>query len=107
MLYAAIAGSMCLAWLILFHVLSIHPWLVEDHISPDFFPRERLRAILGVVSYAVAGVAGLSMPKLALAIFLALPVFYGITSEGLTETRIRLQFGKAQREAKREADRAR
>ena len=106
-LYAAIAGSMCLAWLILFHVLSIHPWLVEDHISPDFFPKERLRAILGVVCYAVAGVAGLSMPKLALAIFLALPVFYGITSEGLTETRIRLQFGKAQREAaaKRDADR--
>src|SRR6201990_1110409 len=33
-LYAAIAGSMCLAWLILFHVLAIHPWLVEAHISP-------------------------------------------------------------------------
>ena len=47
------------------------------------------------------------MPKLALAIFLALPVFYGITSEGLTETRIRLQFGKAQRDAaaNRNADR--
>jgi hypothetical protein len=27
--------------------------------------------------------------------FPALPVFYGITSEGLTETRLRLQFGKA------------
>jgi uncharacterized membrane protein len=107
-LYAAIAGSMCLAWLILFHVLSIHPWLIEDHISSDFFPKERLRAILGVVCYSVAGVAGLSMPKLALVIFLALPVFYGITSEGLTETRIRLQFGKTQREAtlRRDADRA-
>jgi hypothetical protein len=48
------------------------------------------------------------VPKLALVIFLALPVFYGITREGLTETRIRLQFGKAQREAaaKRNADRA-
>ena len=80
----------------------------DDHISPDFFPKERLRATLGVVSYTVAGVAGLSTPKLALAIFLALPVFYGITSEGLTETRIRLQFGKAQHEAavNRDADRA-
>jgi uncharacterized membrane protein len=107
-LYAAIAGSMCLAWLILFHILSVHPWLVDGHISPDFFPKERLRAILGVISYAVAGVAGLSVPKLALVIFLALPVFYGITSEGLTETRIRLQFGKAQREvaAKRDANHA-
>lgn len=107
-LYAAIAGNMCLAWLILFHILSIRHWLVEDRISPDFFPKERLRAMLGVVSYTVAGVAGLSMPKLALVIFLALPVFYGITSEGLTETRIRLQFGKAQRDAAitRDADRA-
>ena len=107
-LYATVAGSMCLAWLVLFHVLSIHPWLIEDHISPDFFPMERLRAMLGVVCYAVAGVAGLSMPKLALVIFRALPIFYGITSEGLTETRIRLQFGKAHREAaaKRDADRA-
>jgi hypothetical protein len=56
----------------------------------------------------VAGVAGLSTPKLALVIFLALSFFYGITSEGLTETRICLQFGKAQREAaaKRDADSA-
>jgi hypothetical protein len=29
-------------------------------------------------------------PRLALLIFLALPVFYAITSEGLTETRIGL-----------------
>jgi hypothetical protein len=34
-LYAAIAGSMRLAWLILFHVLSVHPWLVEHHINRD------------------------------------------------------------------------
>ena len=46
------------------------------------------------------GLAGwLSTPKLAMLIFLALPVFYGITSEGLTETRLRLQFGRAHRHA--------
>jgi hypothetical protein len=50
--------------------------------------------------YAIAGVAGwLSTPKVALLIFLALPIFYGITSEGLTETRLRLQFGKTHRGA--------
>jgi uncharacterized membrane protein len=99
-LYAAIAGTMCLSWLVVFHVLSIHPYLVEDGVEPDFFPKERLRATLGIILYAVAGVAGwLSTPKVALLIFLALPVFYGITSEGLTETRIRLQFGKAHRGA--------
>ena len=60
----------------------------------------RFRAWLGVALYTVAGLAGwLSTPRLALLIFLALPVFYAITSEGLTETRIRLQFGKAHRGA--------
>ena len=98
-LYAAIAGTM-LSWLVVFRVLSIHPYLVEDGVSPDFFPKERFRAWLGVILYAIAGLAGwLSTPRLALLVFLALPVFYGITSEGLTETRIRLQFGKAHRGA--------
>jgi uncharacterized membrane protein len=97
-LYAAIAGAMCLAWLVVFHVLSVHPYLVEDGVDPDFFPKERFRATLGVVLYTIAGVAGwLSTPKVALLIFLALPVFYGVTSEGLTETRIRLQFGRTRR----------
>ena len=99
-LYAAIAGAMCLSWLVLFHVLSIHPYLLEDGVNPDFFPKERFRATLGVILYAIAGIAGwVSTPKVALLVFLALPVFYGITSEGLTETRIRLQFGRAHRGA--------
>jgi len=46
-LYAAIAGTM-LSWLVVFRVLSIHPYLVEDGVSPDFFPKERFRAWLGV-----------------------------------------------------------
>ena len=99
-LYATIAGAMCLSWLVVFHVPSIHPYLLEDGVDPDFFPKERFRATLGVILYAIAGVAGwLSTPKLALLIFLALPIFYGITSEGLTETPIRLQFGRTHRRA--------
>src|ERR1700758_5520561 len=82
-LYAGIAGTMCLAWLILFHVLSIHPYLVEAGVDTGFFPKERVRATLGVIAYTVAGAAGwLSTSKVALLIFLALPVFYGIISEG-------------------------
>ena len=97
-LYAGIAGAMCLSWLVVFHVLSVHPYLVDDGVNPDFFPKERFRATLGVILYATAGVAGwLSTPKVALLIFLALPVFYGITSEGLTETRIRLQLKRRHR----------
>jgi uncharacterized membrane protein len=97
-LYAAIAGTMCLSWLVVCHVLSVHPYLVEDGVDPDFFPKERFGAPLGIVLYAIAGVAGwLSTPKVALLIFLTLPVFYCITSEGLTETRIRLRFGRTHR----------
>jgi hypothetical protein len=78
----------------------MRPYLLEDGVNPDFFPKERFRATLGVILYAIAGVAGwLSTPKVALLIFLALPVFYGITSEGLTETRIRLQFRRTRRGA--------
>jgi uncharacterized membrane protein len=104
-LYATIAGAMCVSWLMLFHVLSIHPYLVEDGVDPDFFPKERFRATLGVILYAIAGLTvWLSTPKLALLIFLALPVFYGITSEGLTETPIRLKFGKAHRRTLENSD---
>ena len=86
--YAAIGGLMCLSWLLLFHVLSINPHLLEAHVEPTFFPQERHRGLLGFVLYALAGMTGwLYSPTLALMIFLALPVFYGITSEGLIETR--------------------
>jgi len=40
---------MCLSWLVVFHVLSIRPCLVENGVDPDFFPKECFRATLGVV----------------------------------------------------------
>jgi uncharacterized membrane protein len=90
-IYAAIGASMCLSWLALFHILVIHPYLQEDHVEPTYFPQERHRALLGIALYTMAGVIGWAYsPSLALLIFLALPVFYGITSEGLTETRLGL-----------------
>lgn len=91
-LYSIIAGVMCLAWLLLFHVVSIHPHLVEPGVSKDFFPREPQRALLGIVLYAVTGIIGRNLhPMLALEIFLIVPIFYGITSEGLMETPLRLR----------------
>ena len=90
-LYAAVGSLMCLSWLLLFHVLSINPHLLEPHIDRTFFPAERHRALLGVVMYLLGGLAGwLVSPMLALLCFLALPIFYGITSEGLVETRVAL-----------------
>jgi uncharacterized membrane protein len=100
-LYAAIGALMCLSWLLVFHVLSVNPHLLEAHVERTFFPRERHRALLGVALYVFAGMVGWFSPTLALVIFLALPVFYGITSEGLIETRAgllrRLEAGRQHR----------
>jgi len=57
---------MCLSWLVVFHVLSIRPYLVEDGVDPVFFPKERFRATLGVVLYAIARVAGCLRPPMRL-----------------------------------------
>jgi uncharacterized membrane protein len=105
-LYAAIGCLMCLSWLFLFHVLSINPHLLEVHVERTFFPRERHRALLGVALYIVGGITGWALsPTLALICFLGMPIFYGITSEGLVETRItllgRLAAGRSQRKGAR------
>jgi uncharacterized membrane protein len=90
-LYAAIGCLMCLSWLFLFHVLSRNPHLLETHVERTFFPRERHRALFGVALYIVGGITGCVLsPTLALICFLAMPIFYGVTSEGLVETRITL-----------------
>jgi uncharacterized membrane protein len=105
-LYAAIGCLMCLSWLFLFHVLSINPHLLEVHVERSFFPRERHRALFGVALYIVGGITGWALsPTLALICFLGMPIFYGITSEGLVETRItllgRLAAGRSQRKGAR------
>ncbi|HEY4011444.1 MAG TPA: TMEM175 family protein [Acidobacteriaceae bacterium] len=90
-LYAAVGALMLLSWLLLFHILSINPHLLEDHVESTFFPRERHRALFGVALYTLAGIIGWALsPTIALLFFLALPVFYGVTSEGLVETRVSL-----------------
>ena len=45
---------------------------------------DTLRAPFGVVMYGGAGALGYFVsPVIALAIFVALPIFYGLTAEGL------------------------
>jgi uncharacterized membrane protein len=105
-LYAAIGCLMCLSWLFLFHVLSINPHLLEAHVERSFFPRERHRALFGVALYMLGGITGWALsPMLALICFLGLTIFYGITSEGLVETRVnllgRLCAGRSQHKAAR------
>ena len=83
-LYALIGALLCVSWLGFYHYLSRHPELTEGDVSDDFFPRERARAWIGVAAYTVAGILGVVVVQwVALAIFLVLPIFYGLTSEGL------------------------
>lgn len=83
-LYALVGALLCVSWLAFFHYLGRHPELLEEDVHEEFFPRERTRALAGVALYVAAGALGyLVAPWVALVIFLALPIFYGITSEGL------------------------
>lgn len=85
-LYAIIAGFMTVSWLVLFHYLHSRSHLLEPDVDPAFFRAERLRAWVGITSYAVTGVVGWAFaPWTALAVFVGLPIFYGLTSQGLEE----------------------
>src|SRR5882757_9575041 len=69
--YIAFLASFCYAGM----NLSIRPCLEEDGVDRDFFPKERFRATLGGVLYAIAGVAGWLYSEAALLIFRVLPIF--------------------------------
>lgn len=74
----------------LFHYLARHPELTEEAVPDNFFHAERIRAIAGAGLYLVGGVIGLVVnPLLGMLIFLALPLFYGVTSSGLNAARAR------------------
>jgi hypothetical protein len=65
-------------------MFSDDPDLFEPSVPEEHFPRERTRALVGVFLYILAGAIGsLVTPWMALVIFLLIPAFYGITSEGL------------------------
>ncbi|MET7729590.1 hypothetical protein [Streptomyces mirabilis] len=80
------------SWMIFFHVLFRHPELLEDSVDETFFLGERVRAFVGALFYAAAGLVGvLTIPALALAIFVLLPLCSGITSHGYAQLQV---FGR-------------
>jgi uncharacterized membrane protein len=82
-LYALAGALLCASWLCFFHESSRRPDLIEEDVERTFFGKERLRALIGLALYLLAGLLGWAVsPLLALAIFVALPLFYGLTSEG-------------------------
>jgi uncharacterized membrane protein len=82
-MYAVIGALLCLSWLFFFSYLARHPELTKEEVDDDYFAKERPRAIIGLVLYLAAGVAGVLIhPLVASAVFLLLPIFYGVTSHG-------------------------
>ena len=82
--YSLLAAGMCLSWLALFRHLHLRPHLQEQDSEPGYFARGCTRAWIGIVAYALAAVIGaLYSPTVSLLIFVAIPVFYGLTSEGI------------------------
>ena len=82
--YALLSAAMCLSWLALFRHLHLRPHLQEPDTEPGYFARGRTRAWIGIAAYALAAVIGSVLsPIVSLVIFVAIPVFYGVTSEGL------------------------
>lgn len=84
-LYAGIAAAMCASWLLLYHLVHRHrDHLLDEEVDREMFGADRARAIIGIVAYLTAGLLGaLWLPAIALVVFIALPTFYGLTSEGL------------------------
>jgi uncharacterized membrane protein len=80
--YGVAGGVAAAAWLVLYHYLARNEPLLTRRSSAAFFAAERRRAWLGVVSYLLAALIALGAPAASLVIFCALPVFYGVTSEG-------------------------
>jgi uncharacterized membrane protein len=72
-----------IAWFILMNVLANHPELL---VQPEYalgFATDRFSALLGVGTGAVAGLIGFFWsPIVATAMFLAMPIFYAVVSEG-------------------------
>ncbi len=65
------------------------PQLLEEEVAPEFFSKEALRAWRGVALDVFAALLGyLVSPVIALAIFLLLPTFFAVTSDGLGEVQL-------------------
>jgi uncharacterized membrane protein len=81
-LYTLAGIAAAATWWVLFHYLSRAPRLLKDEADAGFFARERHRALVGVGSYAVAGLAAVWYPVAGLVVLCVLPMFYGATSAG-------------------------
>ncbi|MFI6266196.1 TMEM175 family protein [Micromonospora sp. NPDC051006] len=97
-LYGLVGVLLSIGWLGLYHHLSRSRGLLHPRVPPRVFAVERGRGLVGLVGFGAAGLAGVVVdPVVALAIFLVLPVFYAVSSNGLFDLRRRLRRQPARR----------
>lgn len=83
-LYAGVAAALCVSWVVLYACLAHCPGLMESTVEPAYVRHGIIRSAVGGLVYCVAGVLGaLVTPMVALVVFVVLPAFYFVTSEGL------------------------
>lgn len=83
-LYAVVAGMMSAAWLPIFHYLHRNPHLAHTFVLESEFRAQYLRPVVGIVSYAVAGILGWYVsPWIAIVIFCGMVAYHAWTSQGL------------------------
>jgi uncharacterized membrane protein len=85
--YALLAALLCGSWLIFWRYLQTHPRLLEPRVDPEFFRDEQVRGWVGIALYVLGGLLGiLAHPMIALGVFVVLPPFYAVTSDGLRDS---------------------
>lgn len=81
-LYGLAGTLMTLPWVWLWRHLARAPHLFRAPFDAAFARREGARAWIGVFAYLICGALGLLSPYLAAFLYLAIAVFYALTSQG-------------------------
>lgn len=86
-LYGAVTGIGAITWALFYHVLARDPDLLVDPEHARHFAADRTASSIGIAGTVAASAIGFFLsPLAATLIFLALPVFYAIGSEGFERT---------------------
>ncbi|MGH7685882.1 MAG: TMEM175 family protein [Candidatus Dormibacteria bacterium] len=82
--YGFVFATDAVAWFCFLTYAGRHPHLLHRESDGRLLRLDGLRGLLGIVSYGAAGLLGyLVSPLVALIIYVLLPIFYALTSEGL------------------------
>jgi uncharacterized membrane protein len=86
-LYGLMAIVMALPWGLFWRHLADKPELLEPGYDAAYARAEWRRGTIGLPIYAIATLVALAWPLVALALYLAIAMFYAVTSQGVTVTR--------------------